>query len=604
MTTEDYKAILPTIPSDPGVYRYYDKQDTIIYVGKAKNLKKRLASYFGNRKHQAYKTRTMVKNAKFFDFTIVETEADALLLENTLIKKFQPRYNVMLKDGKSYTYLCVKKERFPRIFFTRKVIKDGSQYFGPYTSKYKTKQIFELIKALFPIRTCHLNLSQDNIDNNKFKVCLEYHIGNCLGPCVGLQSEDDYLNNIQQIKNILYGKFKPVKDYIKEQMQLYAEELKFEKASAMKEKLDLFTEYQAKSTVVSQTISDVDVFTIDGDEEWAFINYLKVVNGAIINTDTLEVKKNLSTQNEEILSYVIPETREKFNSIAPEILLAEKMDIAIPETTISIPQRGDKKKLIELSEKNVKYFLLQKKKEKINNIKKQTPAERILRTLQQDLSMDRIPIHIECFDNSNIQGTNPTASCVVFKNAKPSKKDYRKFKVKTVVGPDDFASMVEIVYRRYKRLLDEEQSLPQLVIIDGGKGQLSSAMQSIDKLGLRDKITVIGIAKKLEEIYFPDDPIPIYINKKSESLKLIQQARNEAHRFAINYHRDRRSQNFTTSALEEITGIGKKTTEALLKHFKSTKRIKESKIEDIAAIIGNQKAKLVKEGLEDSTENN
>lgn len=602
MTTEDYKAILPTIPTDPGVYRYYDKEDTIIYVGKAKNLKNRLSSYFGNKKHQAYKTRTMVKNAKFFDFTIVETEQDALLLENTLIKKFQPRYNVMLKDGKSYTYLCVKKERFPRIFFTRKIVKDGSLYFGPYTSKFKTKQIFELIKNLFPIRTCNYNLSQENIDKGKFKVCLEYHLGNCLGPCEGHQSEEDYMNTIQQIKNILHGSFKPVKDYIKEQMQLYAEELQFEKASAMKDKLELFEDYQSKSTVVSQTIKDVDVFTIDGDEDWAYINYLKVVNGAIINTDTIEVKKNLTTENSEILSYVIPEVREKFNSIAPEIVLSETLKLAIADTIVTVPQRGDKRKLIELSEKNVKYFLLQKRKEKINNIKKQTPSERILRTLQEDLSMDRIPIHIECFDNSNIQGTNPTASCVVFRNAKPSKKDYRKFKVKTVIGPDDYASMVEIVHRRYKRLLDEEQSLPELVIIDGGKGQLSSAMQSIDKLGLRDKITVIGIAKKLEEIYFPDDPIPIYINKKSESLKLIQQARNEAHRFAINYHRDRRSQNFTTSALENIQGIGDKTTEALLKHFGSTKRIKEASVEDIAAVVGNQKAKLVIEGLNESTQ--
>ena len=540
----------------------------------------------------------MVKNASHLDFTIVETESDALLLENTLIKKFQPRYNVMLKDGKSYTYLCIKKERFPRIFFTRKVIRDGSLYFGPYTSKFRTKQIFELVKNLFPIRTCKLNLSQSNIEKEKFKVCLEYHIGNCLAPCVGLQSEEDYDRSIDQVKNILNGKFKPVKDYIKEEMARLAEELKFEQAAQMKEKLSLFSEYQAKSTVVSQTINDVDVFSIDSNEEWAYINYMKVINGAVINTDTIEVKMNLDTDHNKILSFVIPEIRKKYNSISSELVLSEKITLAEKELNITVPQRGDKRKLLELSQKNVKYFLLQKKKESLAHIRKQTPAERILKTLQADLTMDEIPYHIECFDNSNIQGTNPTASCVVFKNAKPSKRDYRKFKVKTVEGPDDFASMVEIVYRRYKRLLEEEQPLPQLIIIDGGKGQLSSAMQSIDKLGLRDKITVIGIAKKLEEIYFPEDSIPIYINKKSESLKLIQQARNEAHRFAINYHRDRRSQNFTKSALLDIKGIGKKSTDELLKHFKSVKRIKEATVEEIAQVIGNQKARLVREHLD------
>ena len=597
MTTEDYKAISDSIPRSPGVYKYYDAKGTIIYVGKAKNLRNRVSSYFGNKKHQAYKTRVMVKNADRLDFTIVETESDALLLENTLIKKFQPRYNVMLKDGKSYTYLCIKKERFPRVFFTRKVIRDGSQYFGPYTSKFRTKQIFELVTNLFPIRTCKLNLSQDNIDKEKFKVCLEYHIGNCLGPCVGLQNEEDYNRSIDQVKNILNGKFKPVKDYIKEEMARLAEQLKYEQAALMKEKLNLFAEYQARSTVVSQTINDVDVFSIDSNEEWAYINYMKVINGAVINTDTIEVKMNLDTDHHGILSYAIPEIRKKYNSISTELILSEQIVLAEKELSITVPQRGDKRKLLELSQKNVKYFLLQKKKESLAHVRKQTPAERILKTLQADLSMDEIPYHIECFDNSNIQGTNPTASCVVFKNAKPSKRDYRKFKVKTVEGPDDFASMVEIVYRRYRRLLEEEQSLPQLVIIDGGKGQLSSAMQSIDKLGLRKKITVIGIAKKLEEIYFPDDPIPIYINKKSESLKLIQQARNEAHRFAINYHRDRRSQNFTKSSLLDIKGIGKKSTDELLKHFKSVKRIKEATVEEIATVIGHQKAQLVRESL-------
>ena len=599
MTTEDFKLISATLPTQPGVYKYFDANDTIIYVGKAKNLKNRISSYFGDKKHQAHKTRVMVKNAKYLDFTIVESEADALLLENTLIKSLQPRYNVLLKDGKSYVYLCVKKERFPRVFFTRNIVRDGSTYYGPYTSKYKTNQIFELIKALFPIRTCSYNLSADNIANEKFKVCLEYHLGNCLGPCVGAQSEDQYQKQIDQIKNILQGNFKPVKDYIKQEMHAYADELKFEKAEMMKEKFNLFEEYQSKSTVVSHTIKDIDVFTIDGDDDWAYVNYLKVINGVLINSDMIEMEKNLDTDNAELLSYVIPEIREKYNSIAPEIVVPEEIILSDSSIMITVPQRGDKRRLLELSDKNVKYHILQKRRDKINQIKKQTSSERILRTLQEDLNMDDLPLHIECFDNSNIQGTNPTASCVVFKNAKPSKKDYRKFKVKTVEGPNDFASMEEIIYRRYKRLLDEEQALPQLVIIDGGKGQLSSAMSSIDKLGLRQKITVIGIAKKLEEIYFPDDSIPVYINKKSESLKLIQQARNEAHRFALTYHRDRRSQNFATSQLKDIIGIGEKTTETLLQHYGSVKRIKEASIEDLSAIIGNQKAKMVIDGLKD-----
>lgn len=597
MTTADYKTISDTIPKDPGVYRFIDANDTIIYVGKAKRLRNRVASYFGDKKNQAYKTRTMVKNAQRLEFTVVETEADALLLENTLIKKFQPRYNVMLKDAKSYTYLCIKNERFPRVFFTRKVIKDGSKYFGPYTSKWKTNQIFELIKNLFPLRTCNFKLSESNIKAEKFKVCLEYHLKNCKGPCAGHEDEISYNDKIDQIKNILNGNFKPVKDFIKSEMSRYAEELQFEQAEMMKEKLNLFVEYQAKSTVVSQTISDVDVFSIETDDEWAYVNYLKVVNGALINTDTIELKMNLDSDPEELLEYTIPQVREKYNSIAPEVVVPMKVDLPDPLIDITIPQRGDKKKLLDLSMKNVRYFLLQKRKLEISHVKRQTPAERILKTLQSDLNMDALPIHIECFDNSNMQGSFPVASCVVFKNARPSKKDYRKFNIKTVVGPDDFASMEEVVYRRYKRLSEEGKSLPQLVIIDGGKGQLHSAMNSIQKLGLEKKIIVIGIAKRLEEIFFAGDPIPLYINKKSESLKLIQQARNEAHRFAISFHRDKRSKNFLTSELEQIEGIGPKTTRVLLSEFGSVSRIKEASIEDIAALIGNQKAKLVREGL-------
>lgn len=596
MTTDDYKILAPTLPSDPGIYRYLDEDGTILYVGKAKNLKKRIASYFGEKKHLAYKTRVMIKNAHSLEYTLVESEHDALLLENTFIKKFQPRYNVMLKDGKSYVYICIKNERFPRVFFTRKVIRDGSTYFGPYTSKHRVNQIIELIRKLFPLRTCTLQLSESNIEKDKFKVCLEYHIKNCLGPCEGLQTQEDYDQNIDQIKNILRGNFASVKEYIRQQMEIQAQALRFEKAQQMKEKLDLFVDYQARSTVVSHTIYDVDVFTITMDEdEFAYVNYMKVVNGALINTDTVELKINLNDNREDLLRYIIPKIRQKYNSIAPELVLPIKVKGLEEDLTITIPQRGDKKKLLDLSEKNVKYFLLQKKKEAMAKLSKETSSERILKTLQKDLNMSEVPFHIECFDNSNIQGSHPVASCVVFKNAKPSKKDYRKFNIKTVVGPDDFASMEEVVYRRYDRMLKENQDLPQLIIIDGGKGQLSSAVSSLNKLNLLPKITVIGIAKKLEEIFFPGDSIPLYINKKSESLKIIQQARNEAHRFAITFHRNQRSKNFMDSAMVNIPGIGKKSIEKLIQHFGSLKKIQKAEPEEIQKIIGPAMSKkLVK----------
>ena len=593
MTTEDYKKIAHSIPTDPGVYRFRDDKSTIIYVGKAKNLKKRLASYFGNKKHQANKTRTMVRNADHFEFTIVDTETDALLLENTLIKKHQPRYNVMLKDAKSYSYIVIKKERFPRVFITRKVWKDGSTYFGPYSSKARLKIILDLIKQLFPLRTCNYNLSEDNIAKGKFKVCLEYHIKNCLGPCEGKESEENYNEKIKQIKNMLRGNFGAVKTHFKNKMKLHAENLEFEKAQTLKEKLSAFENYQGKSTVVGTNISDVDVFSIGTDEKNGYVNYIKVINGAIINTYTIEMTKNLNEAESELLGFTIPFLREKFNSIAPEIIVPMEVNLAEDEILQTIPQRGDKKNLLDLSEKNVKYFLLQKKKEALSKIKKQTSSERILNTLKEDLKMERLPIHIECFDNSNLQGTNPTASCVVFKNAKPSKKDYRHFNIKTVVGPDDFASMEEVVHRRYRRLLDEGEPLPQLVIIDGGKGQLSSAMKSVKVLGLEDKMVIVGIAKRLEEIFFPQDPIPIYIDKKSESLKLIQQLRNEAHRFAITFHRTKRSQNFTSTELTNIPGIGQKTADKLLIAFGSVKKIKELSHAEIAVEVGNGNAKKV-----------
>lgn len=594
MTWEDFKAMSDTLPQQPGVYRYLDEDGTILYVGKAKNLKSRVSSYFGDRKDMAYKTRVLVKNAHHLEFTIVETEADALLLENTLIKNYQPRYNVMLKDAKSYSYLCIKNERFPRVFITRNVIKDGSTYFGPYTSKHRIKTILDLIRQLFPLRTCNLALTPENIEADKFKVCLEYHIKNCQGPCEGLEKEENYNEKIQQIKNILKGNFGAVTGHFKREMQQCAENLEFERAQMLKDKLSAFEDYQSKSTVVSATIKDVDVFAIASDEKEAYVNYLKIVNGAVIHVHMQELVKNLDDDEKDLLEYVIPTLRERFNSFAPEIIVPFEVELADTNLQITVPKIGDKKKLLELADKNVQYYQLQKRRDEASSTKRQTPAERILRTLQADLHMKDLPMHIECFDNSNIQGTNPVSSCVVFKNAKPSKKDYRHFNVKTVEGPNDFASMEEVVHRRYRRLLQEGQPLPQLIIIDGGKGQLSAAMQVLRLLGIADKVTVIGIAKRLEEIFFPDDPVPLLINKKSESLKLIQQARNEAHRFAITFHRDQRSKNFLGTELTGIPGIGDKTAEKLLTHFGSVKKVREALVSELSEVVGMSAAKKVR----------
>ncbi|KGE87927.1 MAG: excinuclease ABC subunit UvrC [Phaeodactylibacter xiamenensis] len=595
MTTTDFKAISDTIPRQPGVYRFIDEEDTILYVGKAKNLRNRVSSYFGQRKDRAHRTRVMVKNARRIEFTVVETEADALLLENTLIKKHQPRYNVMLRDDKSYSYICIKKERFPRVFITRRVVRDGSTYFGPYTSKGRLNIILELIKRLFPLRTCSYNLSAENIEAGKFKVCLEYHIKNCMGPCEALESEEAYNEKIDQVRNILKGNFGAVKQHFKGVMEQHAENLEFEKAQRIKEKLTAFEDYQAKSTVVSTTIRDVDVFSVASEEKEAFVNYIKVVNGAIIHTHTQELVKNLDDDDEAgLLQYAIPVIRERFNSIATEIILPQDIPLEDETLQVTVPKIGDKRRLLDLSEKNLKYYMLQRHKQKASAKRKQTSAERILRTMQSDLGMDALPLHIECFDNSNMQGSYPVSSCVVFKNAKPSKKDYRHYNIKTVVGPDDFASMREVVHRRYRRLLEEGESLPQLIIIDGGKGQLSAAVESLKTLGILEKVTIVGIAKRLEEIYFPGDSVPLYINKKSESLKIIQQARDEAHRFAITFHRNKRSQNFTGSELTKIPGIGEKTAQKLLAHFGSVKRVKEARASQLAEVAGLNVAKKVK----------
>ena len=594
MKKKEFSEMVKSIPTKPGVYRFIDESGKVIYVGKAKSLRARLSSYFNLKTGSYNKTRLMVDTASSIEYTVVESEQDALILENTFIKSWQPKYNVSLKDGKTYVYVCIKKEFYPRVFFTRRVIRDGSIYFGPYTSKYKVEQILDLIKKMFPLRTCSLPLTPESIAKGKFKVCLEYHIKNCMGPCQGFESETTYNDKIAQIKNILKGNFAEVKQYLNAEMLAFSENLEFEKAEICRYRLSLFDEYQAKSMVASATIRDVDVFAMHTDNEDAYIQYLKIVNGSLINTFIQEAELNLDQGDEaQVLALTIEKLREKFSSIAPEVIVGQQGIVLNDQTIkITVPIIGDKKKLLELAEKNIQYYLLQKRKESVTT-PRENPAMRIMKTLQRDLNMDHLPVRIECFDNSNIQGTNPVSSCVVFKNAKPSKADYRKFKIKTVVGPDDFASMREVVTRRYSRLLEEDAVLPDLVIIDGGKGQLGVANEVFISLGIKDKITLIGIAKRLEEIYFPDDPLPIHINKKSESLKLIQQLRNEAHRFAITYHRHRRSMNFTVSELTTIPGVGKKSSEKLLQHFKSVKRIAALPQEELTKVTGNKIAELV-----------
>ena len=594
MITEDFQKIATLLPLDPGIYKFIDPKGIILYVGKAKNLKSRLSSYFGERKDRHLKTKSLVRLAHHIDFTIVSTEQDALLLECQLIKQHQPRYNVMLKDGKTYPYVCIKNERFPRVFITRKVFKDGSTYFGPYTSLNRVYTIMDLVKQLFPLRTCTYALTEEVVEKGKVKVCLEYHIKNCMGPCAGFESEAQYTEKITQIRNILKGQFSAVKSHLKKEMAHFAENLEFEKAQLIKEKLTSFEDYQSKSTIVNANISDIDVFSIATDETMAYVSYLKVINGAIIHTYVLELTKNMEEDEDSMLTFAIPYLREKFNSENnKEILTPFEVKLEDPSVLITIPKIGDKKKLLELAEKNAQYHVLQKRKQEILKAGKQTSSERILITLKKDLNMDALPVHIECFDNSNLQGTNPVSSCVVFRNAKPAKRDYRHFNVETVEGPNDFATMEEVVMRRYKRMLAEGNQLPQLIIIDGGKGQLSAAMKSLNALGIADQVTVVGIAKQLEEIFFPNDPLPLYIDKKSESLKLIQQARNEAHRFGITFHRNQRSKNFITTELTGIEGIGEKISEKLLTHFGSVVKIKEATVEELNEIIGKAATKKV-----------
>jgi excinuclease ABC subunit C len=591
--TEHIKGLLKVIPEKSGVYRYYDKNEALLYVGKAKNLKKRVSSYF-NKKQKYGKTKVLVSKIQDIQYVVVPTEIDALLLENNLIKKHQPKYNVALKDGKTYPWICIKNEPFPRIFQTRNVIKDGSAYFGPYTSVRLVKTLLDFFHQLYPLRNCSLSLTNKNINAKKFKVCLEYHIGNCLGPCEDKQTTEEYQLGIEHIQQIIKGDIKSVTQHLKTAMLHFSEKMEFEKAQSVKDKLDLLNNYQAKSTIVNPKINDVDVFTILSDEDTAFVNYLKINSGAIIQAHTLELNKKLNETEEELLQLAIIELRQRFESTSKTIYCSHSLENVWEDLSITIPKIGDKKKLIDLSLRNAKYMQLDKQKRKINNIEKQD-NKRILEQMQKDLHLKYRPRHIECFDNSNIQGANPVAACVVFKNARPSKKDYRHFNIKTVVGPDDFASMEEVVYRRCKRLLDEQQPLPELIVVDGGKGQLSSAVKSLDKLKLRGKVAIIGIAKRLEEIYFPGDSVPLYLDKRSESLKLIQQLRDEAHRFGITHHRKQRGKDILGTSLDKIDGIGPKTVELLISHFGSVKKVMEAKKEELEKLIGKVKAKKIYE---------
>ncbi|MFT7114501.1 MAG: excinuclease ABC subunit C [Candidatus Azotimanducaceae bacterium] len=598
---EVLEPIVQNLPQQPGVYQYFDKTGKIVYVGKAKNLKKRVASYFTESKGHSNKVKRLVAAIVDIQYIVVDTEIDALLLENNLIKKYQPRYNVMLKDDKTYPWICIKKEPFPRVFSTRRMVKDGSEYFGPYANASMKRTMLELVNQLFPLRTCNLKMTPENISKGKFKVCLEYHIGNCLGPCEAHQSEDNYDGMIDAIRLILKGNVREVSKTLKVEMMKASEAMEFEEAQSFKEKLEHLENYQSKSTIVSPTINNVDVYSIVSDPEAAYVNYFKVVSGAIVQSHTLEMKKQLDESDADLLLLAITEFRERFSSESKEIVVPIELDVEWDAVKFHVPQRGDKKQLLDLSLRNVAYYKQEKLKQ-LRNVDPERHSKRILGQMQEDLRLTEMPVHIECFDNSNIQGTHPVSACVVFRDAKPSKKDYRHFNIKTVEGPDDFASMEEVVYRRYKRMLDEKETLPQLIVIDGGKGQLSASLTSLEKLGLRGKIAIIGIAKRLEEIYFPGDSIPLYLDKRSESLKLIQFMRNEAHRFGITHHRNKRSKAGIKSELEEIEGIGTQSIDTLLKHFKSVKRIKEATLNALEAVVNKKKSRAIWEHYNKSNE--
>lgn len=586
----DLKAKAKKMPDKPGIYQFIDSLGNIIYIGKAKNLRKRVFSYFS--KNQSGKTNVLLNRSTDIRHIVVDNESEALLLENNFIKKYQPRYNILLKDDKTFPSICIKNETFPRVLLTRNIISDGSLYFGPYTSVVMIKTLITLIRQIYQLRTCTYNLSGENIRDGKFSVCLEYHMGNCKGPCVGYQTVEDYDETIKQIKEIIKGNITNVIEYLKELMASYSNDLRFEDAHLIKRKIELLSQYKSHSTVVNSTIRNVDVYAYTEDENSSYINFIKVVHGAVIQSHTLELRKRIAEEKESLLGFAITEIRQRLSSDSSEIIVPFKPDILIDTVKYLVPVKGDKKKLLDLAERNVIYYRLEQNK-KHSQHSPEARTGKNLEKLRNDLHMPDLPFHIECFDNSNVMGSNPVAACVVFRNGKPSKNEYRHFNIKTVTGPDDFSSMEEIVYRRYKRIIEEKQNIPQLVIIDGGKGQLSSAMKSLDKLGLRDKLTIIGIAKKLEEIYFPGDCVPIYLDKNSVSLKIIQQLRNEAHRFGIDFHRDKRSKDMTRSDLDAIKGIGPRTIEVLLKHFGSVEKIKNTKQDNLEKLVGRKKGEIL-----------
>jgi excinuclease ABC subunit C len=589
--------LIHALPEQPGVYQFYDKNGTILYIGKAKNLKKRVSSYFSRKKFDSFKVKVLVDRIKDLKFIVVDSESDALLLENNLIKKYQPRYNILLKDDKTFPWICVKNEPFPRVFSTRTVIQDGSQYYGPYTSAYAVKVLLNLIRQLYQLRTCKLSLTKENIEKGKFKVCLEYHIGNCQGPCVGLQNRKSYDENINQIRNIIKGNLHEVITHLKAEMEHRASLFQFEEANRFKEKIEILSRYQSKSTIVNPSIHDVEVYSIINDKKEAYVNYLKVVKGAVIQAHTVEIKKKLEEEDLELLAFAVTDIRSRTESKSKEIIAPIDLSEYYPDLKITVPKRGDKLKLLNLSLRNAKSYRLEKFKRQEGQ-KTTGSVERILKSVQEDFRLETLPVHIECFDNSNMQGSEPVAACVVFKNGKPVKKEYRHYNIKRVKGIDDFASMKEVVYRRYKRLIEEDQDLPQLIVVDGGKGQLSAALSSLDQLDLRGKIAIVGIAKRLEEIYFPGDAVPLYIDKNSESLKLIQNLRNEAHRFGITFHRLKRSGSMTISSLEGIPGIGSSTIEKLFRRFKSMEGISNASLEELSSEVGPSRASKILEQLQ------
>ena len=592
----DYRAALKNIPHKPGIYQFWDKEKELIYIGKAKDLRNRVTSYFMNKDaHVNAKTRVLVSKINDITFTIVDTEVDAWLLENSLIKKHQPRYNVLLKDDKTYPWIIIKNENYPRIFWTRRIIRDGSKYLGPYASVSMMHNILGLIKETYPLRTCNLALTRQNIEKGKFKVCLEYQLGNCKGPCQDYQTEQDYDHNIGEITDILNGKIGAVLRGLRSDMEEAISSMNYEQAHKLKRKFELLENYQSKSTVVNSSITDIDVFSIASEEKYAFVNFLKIMNGTIIQTQTIELKKRLDESDEELLTLAISEFRSRYSSHSKEIIVPFKIDVDDSSTIkFTVPKLGEKRKLLDLSQKNVMFF----KKEKIDQYERLNPeirTERLLTQMMKDLRMNQLPRHIECFDNSNFQGKYPVSAIVVFRDGKPSKKDYRHFNVKTVEGPDDFATMEEAVHRRYRRMLDEGAELPQLIVIDGGKGQLSSALKSLKLLGIDKQVTVIGIAKRLEELYYPGDQYPLYLDKKSETLKVVQQLRDEAHRFGITFHRKKRDKGTLVTELDLIDGVGRTTSGKLLKYFKSVKKIREASEEELLEVVNTKQAKAIRE---------